>query len=54
MYFVFPNIFNREKMSFQYCHQRDYTFKSSLFCMVGVWLLVFLSELFQIPVHDEW
>jgi hypothetical protein len=39
---------------FQYCHQRDYTFKSSLFCVVGVWILIFLSELLQIPMHLEW
>ena len=38
---------------FQYCHQRDYTFKSSLFCVVGVWILLFLSGLFQIPMHVE-
>ena len=39
---------------FQYGHQKDYTFKSSLFCVVGVWVLVFGSELFQIGVHCEW
>ena len=38
----------------QYAHQRDYTFKSSLFCVVGVWILVFISEMFQIGVHIEW
>ncbi len=39
---------------FQYCHQKDYTFKSSLFCVVGVWILVFASETFQIGVHGDW
>ena len=39
---------------FQYGHQKDYTFKSSLFCVVGVWVLVFGSEVFQIGVHSEW
>ena len=39
---------------FQYCHQKDYTFKSSLFCVVGVWLLVVFSETFQIGIHHSW
>ena len=46
---IIPNHFLR-----QYCLQRDYTFKSSLFCLVGVWILVFFSELFQIHLHNEW
>ena len=39
---------------FQYCHQKDYTFKSSLFCVVGVWLLVVFSETFQLGIHHNW
>ena len=57
---LLPELRKKERESFeiparfQYCHQRDYTFKSSLFCVVGVWILVFLSELFQIPMHLDW
>lgn len=39
---------------FQYGHQKDYTFKSSLFCVFGVWVLVFASEVFQIGLQREW
>ncbi len=41
-------------MERKYCHQRDYTFKSSLFCLVGVWIVVFASEIFQIQLHNDW
>ncbi|XP_071744733.1 adenylyl cyclase 78C isoform X2 [Lepeophtheirus salmonis] len=50
----FKLTFKDVELERKYCHQRDYTFKSSLFCVVGVWLLVFVSELFQIQVHFEW
>ncbi len=50
----FSLTFRDEELERKYCHQRDLTFKSSLFCVVGVWILVFLSELFQIPLHLDW
>ncbi|TRY71944.1 hypothetical protein TCAL_03937 [Tigriopus californicus] len=46
--------FKDKDMENKYCHQRDYTFKSSLFCLVGAWVLVFISELFQIRLHMKW
>ena len=28
--------------------------KSSLFCIVGFWIFILISELIQIPVHIKW
>ena len=50
----FKLTFKDKDMERSYSQQNDYMYKSSLFCIVGLWLFMLISEIFQIPVHVQW
>lgn len=35
----------------EYNKQRDYSYRSSIFCLTTLWIIVLISQLLQIPVH---
>ena len=37
--------------SIEYNKQRDYSYRSSIFCLTNLWTFVLLSEIIQIPNH---
>jgi len=50
----FKLTFRDKDIERKYSQQNDYMYKSSVFCIVGVWIFVTLSELAQIPIHLAW
>jgi len=46
--------FRDPALELRYCQQNDHIFKSSLFCLTTLWILIFISMLLQIPIHNEW
>ena len=40
-----------DDQSSEYNKQRDYSYRSSIFCLTILWIIVLLSQLLQIPVH---
>jgi len=50
----FKLTFRDKDMERKYSQQNDYMYKSSVFCIVGVWICVTLSEIAQVPVHVAW
>ena len=50
----FKLTFRDKDMERNYSQQNDYMYKSSLFCIVGLWIFLLISEIFQIPVHIQW